>query len=204
MRRSYHNGGVQKISESMKLDDSELLPGERRVLTKGANAIVNPTEYGLARLPFDKHMGSVGMKDREAIGGKLHLTTVRLVFKAHRINRLTGSMSIFLPSVVGAADSSRRVTRKVRIDTPSQTFEFVMWGIAGFLTALEDQRAALGPDQRAELIAAIREHPDVVGGGLEVGRLLGAQGRLEVLNDVFGDAVLVASLINIADLLDDA
>jgi hypothetical protein len=51
----------------MKLEESELLPDERRLLTKRANAIVNPTDYGLERLPFDKHMGKVGMKDREAI-----------------------------------------------------------------------------------------------------------------------------------------
>jgi hypothetical protein len=198
-----------KLTESMKLTDAELLPGERRVLTKRANAIVSPTDYGLERFPYDKHMGLVGMKDREAIGGKLHLTTARLVFKAHRINRLTGSMSIFLPSVVAAADTSHRVTRKVRIDTPSQAFEFVMWGIEEFLTALESQRAALGEEQRAELVAAIREHPEALGGGLEVSRkvdqLFGGRGSLvEVVEDLGGDAGIVASLVNLADLLYDA
>jgi hypothetical protein len=190
----------------MKLTDAELLPGERRVLTKGANAIVRPTEYGLQRFPFDKYMGLVGMKNREAVGGKLHLTTARLVFKAHRLNRLKGSMSIFLPSVVGAADTSRLVTRKVRIDTPSQAFEFVMWGIEEFLSALESQRAALGQDQRAELIRTIREHPDALGGGLEASRgvdlLFRGGGQLvEVLKGAGKDRGLASSLINLADLL---
>jgi hypothetical protein len=190
----------------MKLEAAHLLPGERIVLSKSANAVVTPTEYGLGRFPFDDYLGLVGMKGREAIGGKLHLTTTRLVFKSHALNRLKGSMSIFLPSIRDAADASRLATRKVRITTPSQQHEFVMWGIGGFLAALEAQRTAFGRDARQELLTTLPEHPEALGEGLEIRRsvalLFQAAGLLrEALDSGPTDGGTVSTLVNLADLL---
>jgi hypothetical protein len=190
----------------MRLSHSELLPGEQVVLSKRANAAVRPTDYGLERFPFGRYLGLVGMKDLEAIGGKLHLTTARLMFKAHSLNRVGGSMSIFLPSIREAADASRFVNRKVRIETASQQFEFVIWGVRKFLSALQSQRAAQGHDERAELLSAIREHPDLLVEGLTVSPgvdqfITQAARVLDTRPDPGDDSGLVSSLINLADLL---
>jgi hypothetical protein len=188
------------------LFESELLGGESVLLTKRANAIVRPTEYGLGRFPFDKYMGLVGMKGREALGGKLYLTSYRLVFKSHQLNRLTGSLSVLLPSICGIRDASTAITRKVSIQTASQDYEFVIWGISGFLAALEAQRAALDEGGKLRLLAAIAERPSALGSDLEIARTVdllikGSEQALDLLDKVCRHAEAGHNLINLVDAL---
>lgn len=190
----------------MALKGDDLLVDEELVVTKSANAVIRPSEYGLKRFPFDKYMPLVGMKGREAIGGKLHLTTFRLLFKAHAVNRAKGSFSIFLPTVTGVRNASRLATRKVRIETPSQEFEFVLWGIPGFLAAVNERREQLDAAQVENLVAAIQMHPEVVSQDLEVSRsvdllIRGTATTLKILKATQGQGV-VSTLINLSDLLD--
>ena len=77
----------------MKITDADLLDSEKLIQTKNANAVIKVDEHGLSRFAFDQLMWMVGMKGKEAIGGKIHLTNYRLIFKSHRINRLTGKFS---------------------------------------------------------------------------------------------------------------
>lgn len=189
----------------MALAQEDLLPEEELLLSKATNAVIRPTEHGLARFPFDKYMPLVGMEGREAIGGKLYLTSYRLLFKAHGVNRVKGEFSIFLPTVRDAADASRGVTRKIRIDTPSQEYEFVIWGVRRFLVALDECRARLGETEREALLGAIRAHPEVVSDDLEVNRSVDllvtrAATGLKALKTAPGRGV-ASTLVNLADLL---
>lgn len=190
----------------MGLADDALLPGERVVLTKRANAIVRASDYGLGHFPFGKYMSVVGMSGREGIGGEVHLTSSRLIFKSHALNRLKGTFSIFLPSINTARDTSQLVMRKVLIETKSQNYEFIMWGIGEFLAALESQRARLAGIGKEQLIQSIAERPGVIEDGLSaspsVDRLIsGSATLLNVLNEMGHAPALVTSLINLADLL---
>lgn len=69
----------------MGMEAGDLLPGEKLALTKSANAVVSLSEHGLSRFAAGQLMWCVGMEGKEAIGGKLHLTDMRLVFKSHLI-----------------------------------------------------------------------------------------------------------------------
>jgi hypothetical protein len=189
----------------MALARDDLLPGEELLLSKPTNAVIRPSEYGLERFPFDKYLPLVGMDGREAIGGKLHLTNYRLLFKAHGMNRVKGEFSVFLPTIRDTADASHRVTRKVRIETPSQQYEFVIWGITKFLAALTERRSRLGETEREELLAAIQAHPEVVSDDLEVNRSVDLLIRrsattLQALKTAPGRGV-ASTLVNLADLL---
>jgi hypothetical protein len=79
---------------------TDLLPGERIEVTKRANSVVHYTEHGLERIRY-LHIGleAIGWGGKEAIG-KLHLTNLRLLFASHKFNRLTGTFSIFLPTIM--------------------------------------------------------------------------------------------------------
>lgn len=96
----------------MKLRGNDLLPNETLLVSKYANAIVTPTEYGLTRLVADDLLWTVGMKNQEAIGGKIYLTSQRLLFRSHSLNRLTGDIEVFLPTILTLSDTSQLWTRK--------------------------------------------------------------------------------------------
>ena len=74
----------------MLLKPSDLLPGEGKVMTKGANLIVSIKEAGLSRFVADKYFWITGMEGKEAIGGLAHLTRIIVViFKSHSIKSPT-------------------------------------------------------------------------------------------------------------------
>jgi hypothetical protein len=71
--------------------DVRLLDGERVLLTCKANAVVVPSDYGLSRFAADDLLPLTGLAGQEAIGGRLSVTSLRLVFVAHPFNRINGS-----------------------------------------------------------------------------------------------------------------
>jgi hypothetical protein len=150
-----------------ELTPGELFDGEELVESKNANAIVTLTDYGLETIFDGKLAEQTGMSGREGIGGKLHLTTWRLVFKSHSLNRLVGEFSIFLPTVTGAHDVSRGLSRKIQIDTLSQQFVFVLWGVPKFLAAIQDGVDALDSERTQGLWLAAAEHPEIIGADLQ-------------------------------------
>ncbi|MFE2264483.1 hypothetical protein [Streptomyces griseosporeus] len=160
------------------LRPEELFPGERIVLSKNANAVIDVSEGGLSRFAFDDFLWLVGMKGKEAIGGRVHLTNYRLVFRAHRFNRLRGSFSVFLPSVADVRDTSFAVTRKVTVTTALQSATFVAWGVPRFIETVLACRAALGPAHQAQLARLVLAEPWKAGEGLRVAE------RLEQINRV--------------------
>lgn len=176
----------------MKLTDEDLLPNESVVLKKNANAVIGVTESGLTKFAFGKWMWVIGMKGKEAIGGKLYLTNYRLIFKSHRLNRLRGKFSIFLPTVTELEDTSFLMTRKVSIRTKWTKFDFVMWGISDFIKKAASARANLAEDEIAELRTITLENFDKCGEGLQV------FGGLENINKVFLHKGKVSELIKLA------
>jgi hypothetical protein len=145
----------------------DLLPGEQLLETRAANAVVKLSDYGLSRFAFDKYMWVAGMKGKEAIGGTLSLTSYRLVFQSHALNRLRGRYSIFLPAIVGVRDASFLWTRKLAVATPLTEFQFVVWGIPRFIQRLAEARARLTPQAVAALQGLAVEHFARWGEGLQ-------------------------------------
>jgi hypothetical protein len=152
----------------MGLDRAELLPDETVLLSKKANAIIKPDEHGLSRFAFDNLMGTVGMAGKEAIGGNLHLTNYRVLFRAHAVNRLRGAFSIFLPTIRELRNASSGISRKVEIVTATQRYTYVVWGVAAVITAIDGARTALDPAAVERLTNLAAEHHAQLGDGLEV------------------------------------
>ena len=135
---------------TLSLQPADLLPGETLVQDKAANMLVQPQDHQLRPL----------FSGQEALGGKLYLTTDRLLFKTHAFNRVTGAYSLFLPSIRSVRDTSRLVTRKIEVTTGWQTTEFVLWGIPEFLAAIERARGAVTAAQVERLRQlAVAGHP---------------------------------------------
>ena len=139
----------------MRFHDADLLRGEELLASKFANAVITPTDYGLSRFAADGLMWTVGMKNREAIGGQLHLTTYRLLFRSHSVNRVTGDIELFLPTILDFRNTSHLWTRKCAIDTSSARNEFVVWGVAEFLHRVAAARDALGVDAVSHIREAV-------------------------------------------------
>jgi hypothetical protein len=183
----------------MKVEDADLLPGERVVLSKPANAVIRLDEHGLSRFPADHLMRVTGFAGKEAIGGKLHLTNYRLFFKSHRVNRLTGAFSIFLPTITGLHDRSRWIAKKLEVATRLQTFEFVVWGVPAFIATIQAQASQITAAQALELAAT------QAGGGLVKNATLAkdmARFALDALA-VVQNPLDAANLLNLLDLVTD-
>ena len=57
------------IKNQTSVPEAALLPGERILLTKPANLVVEPKHFGLENFAFDDLLWTVGMKDKESLGG---------------------------------------------------------------------------------------------------------------------------------------
>lgn len=158
----------------MALSDADLLPGERHVMTKFANMVVSVKESGLSRFAFDDYLWLVGMKGKEAIGGKAHLTNYRIIFKSHLINRVRGKHSIFLPNVVEASATFN----KLIVETTGQRFEFVMWFKQAFIDAANREKSRIDAAELEKLKRAVISNPEAVGAGLQ------KWATLEIINQI--------------------
>jgi hypothetical protein len=163
----------------MKLKESDLLPGERLILSKGCNSIISVREAGLTDFAADKYMWAVGMKGKEAIGGNMHLTNYRLLFKSHKLNRVTGKVSIFLPVITDVQNTSRLVVRQMSVCTDATELKFIIWGIPKLMAAIEQARAELMASDYSYLGKYATEYFDRCGDGMEV------FGGLEKINQAF-------------------
>ncbi len=148
-------------------------------------------------------MGLVGMRGKEAIGGRLHLTNYRLVFRSHRFNRVRGTFSVFLPCVEELRDTSFAVTRQVTVSTALQDLTFVVWGVPELIDTIDECRAEFEDNDAyiADLAALVTAEPWKTGHGLRTvahyealnTALLAARRRSEDLSEV---ASVVAGTID--------
>lgn len=152
----------------MNINDEDLFDNERLIQTKNANAIIKVDEYGLSQFAFDQLMWTVGMEGHEAIGGRIHLTNYRLIFKSHALNRVKGKFSIFLPTVKDMKDESGFISKKIAVSTPMQHFDFVIWGVPEFISKINAAKNALSPTQTKYIRnTALKEHKKC-GEGLQI------------------------------------
>lgn len=152
--------------------DEYLFSGESIIETKGANFLLRLDEHGLPRFGLfgvDSEMRLLDLPEGyESIGGKLYLTNFRLFFQSHRINRFTGTLSIFLPTIIETKDTSHFVSKIMEVVTPSHAFGFVVWGIPKLVAAITAARDSLSPAQSEALRIATCNAPEKCGDGLKV------------------------------------
>jgi hypothetical protein len=188
----------------MNIEQVELLSGETLLLSKAANAIIHLNNYGLERLQYDQLMALAGFEGKEAIGGKLHLTSYRLIFKSHFANRIKGTFSIFLPTIEELQDSSGFITKKLTIRTQTQNLEFVVWGVPALITAIQSSAVKLTPEQKKQLRVFVRSNPDKFVEGLAVSpaidRLVrNAPDVAEKILEIAQDPISISGILNIIE-----
>jgi hypothetical protein len=174
----------------------ELLPYERLILDKRANAVFTPSEYGLSRLFADQYLRVIGMKGKEAAGGKLALTSYRLYFRSHMFNRLRGEISIFLPTIRRIFDSSHGVKRSVTVETVSSSNEFVVWGGKELRIAVERAAREADADQLSSIVS---EH--YRGDGMQVFQAIELGNRAVLAGLSARKALSVLEALNVGELV---
>jgi hypothetical protein len=141
----------------------EFLPGEKVLATKSANAVIKLGDLHLSALPVEHLMPLLNMRGKEAIGGKLQLTNYRLLFVSHAANRVTGKFSVLLPTIQCLRDASRFFAKKLEVQTATQTFEFVVWGVPQLIAQIEGTKAALTQDDALRIARLVLQSAQVPG-----------------------------------------
>ena len=169
----------------MNLESNDLWPDERHLMTKAANMVISVKEHGLSKFAFGDYMGAVGMKGKEAIGGKVHLTNYRLIFKSHGFNRVRGKHSIFIPNII----SLPAKTTRLFIETHGQQYEFVMWFKSQFLASAGEVRDSFTQENLDTLRRNVLTYPEAIGDGLKKWM------TLEVINQICSGVRSVTSVL---------
>lgn len=134
------NSGL--VRRQTGLDETELMPGEQVLHSTLANLVVKPKDFGLSKFAFGDLLWLAGMQDKEAIGGGLHLTTHRLVFRSHRLNRLRGTVSIFLPTIIDVRNSSFLLLRRLTVTTGFARIDLITPQVDQLIERIEQARSA--------------------------------------------------------------
>lgn len=141
------------VRAQIELQPQDLLPGERLLQSTPGNLVIDPARFGLRPFVFGDLGFLLGMKGKEVVGGGLHLTNLRVLFKSHRLNRLHGAVSLFLPSVEAVETSRVLLMRRLRLRTASAQIEFNLFDAAELCAHIERARAEFGPAEQAALEA---------------------------------------------------
>lgn len=152
---------LPRVRAQIELQDADLLPGERVLDSRLANLVVKPADFGLGNFAFGDLLFLAGLRDREIIGGALHTTNLRLLFKAHRLNRLHGKVSVFLPSITALQPTARWPFRRLAVSTRLSRVEFVLSERDAVLALIERARRDYGPAEEALLAPARSALPGI-------------------------------------------
>lgn len=155
------------LRREIELPADMLLPGEQILVTKLANLVVEPKNFGLQDFAFGDFLAAVGMNDKESIGGAIHLTNYRIVFKSHRFNRIRGITSIFLPTIGQLDNRTVFIFRKLAVSTVTAELEFVIADVDSVIEKITHAREQFDPLTLRQLKGFVAEHPEKCGDRLE-------------------------------------
>jgi len=160
------------VKRQTALPSHKLLPGEVVKETFGANFVIRLDDYELEVFAASGLLWTVGMKGKESIGGRLHLTNYRLYFQSHRFNRLRGAVSIFLPQIDAVQPKTKYlVLRQASVLVGKNTMRFVVSDPEKFAKNLAVAvEAAKAMD--AEIATHAAANPEKCVAGLEKATLL--------------------------------
>jgi hypothetical protein len=133
------------------MSEINFVRGERQLYRGAANAIITPAEYGLSQFAFNQLMPLVGLAGREAIGGRLVVTSIRVLFEAHAVNRVKGILSTPLPVIQEMRRCRFGLGIGLDFITPVSKQRYVTWSRSKIISAVNQAQADFGPDQEAQL-----------------------------------------------------
>lgn len=198
------------LRKQASLDEMDLLEGEEVLDSAAANLVVNVSDFNLGRFAFDDFLWAGGMRGKESIGGFLHLTNFRLIFKAHRINRLTGKLSILLPTVTAAEDTSYLMVKRLTVSTQAARVGFVVADPSRAAGAILQARDNLSARVAGQLRSLALDRPELFSDGLvasekinRVNDLLTMGKKVETLSKVITSPIGGLGSIFLAEFVDE-
>lgn len=148
------------VKKQTAIQQGKLLQGEKIIASEPANLIIKPKEFKLKSFAFDSLLWTVGMKDKEALGGKLHITNYRLIFKSHNFNRIRGDFSIFLPTIKTTQDFRMLIIKKIILETYSSKIEVVIDNPKAICRLIDEQKSNLTQQRIDEISTLIIQNPE--------------------------------------------
>ncbi|MHC5825823.1 MAG: GRAM domain-containing protein, partial [Nostoc sp.] len=147
----------------------------------------------------------IGFKDKEAIGGMLHLTNYRLIFKSHIFNRVKGKFSIFLPTIKNIHDTSQFLTKKIEVITQIQVYEFVVWDVPALIQYINFAISSLTDKQKMNIKGFIINESDKIGDGLQFSKVmdkiaLNITDIVGPVSEIAQEPLSLSSILNIIEL----
>ncbi len=189
----------------MEITKDDLFTGEKVLISKNANSVIKLNDFSLKGLSnsIEKAMTIIGFAGKEAIGGQLHLTNYRLIFKSHPANRVKGKFSIFLNTIKSVKDTSILISKKIEVLTISQKYEFVIWGIPNFMNELESAKQTLDNDKLKYITEMITKDYKKIGQGLEHFKELDILLRaMPKITEVIQDPLSLSSIVNVYEIFE--
>ncbi len=185
------------VQRQTAVTPDELFKGESILRSMPANLAVRLQDFGLGKAAYRDMLFLAGMKEVEAVGGTLHLTNFRLLFRSHPVNRLNGTVSIYLSTIRDVRDSSRWLVRKISIGTTIGSVDLVVSEPSRVAVEMTRARDAITEAQAESLRQQIEATPAV--GGLRPIRVAETiNGALRVVNS--GQEIIEAAAAPIATL----
>lgn len=126
-----------------------LLPRERRLHRSNANLVVVSAQYGLSDFAGGRLAALAGMAGKESIGGRVHVTSLRVAFAAHPVNRLRGVFTVPLPLITAATPWRSGISFGFEVTTPAAAVQFVSWSRRAVLAAIRQAQDAFGDAEQA-------------------------------------------------------
>jgi hypothetical protein len=171
----------------MLFPPSAVLPGERILATKNANFVIASADYNLDTFPHDFLLKRIGFEGKEALGGQLHVTSLRLIFKSHRANRIYGQLSIFLPEITALDNTSTMLVKRLEVGTAGSREVFIVWGVPSLIQTIQTAQREF-PADREGVWSALKENPDALGDGMHYSQVMDrlAQRSTDLSGDLGG------------------
>lgn len=155
----------------MLFPPNALLPGELILKTKNANFVITSVEYSMEKFPHDFMLTWIGLAGKEALGGQLHVTNLRLIFRAHRANRIHGQLSIFLPEIAILENASSMLVKRLVVATQASRETFIVWGVLGVIETIRSAQQSFPADWQGVWVA-LQNNPGVLGDGMNYSRFM--------------------------------
>lgn len=157
---SYLFRNSKRIKNQTALREERLFKQETIVNSFFANLIIRPADFNLKSFSFDEYFKYFGMKNQEALGGSLHLTNFRLIFKTHRYNRIRGEFSVFLSEIKNIEIISSLLHKKMIINTTASSLTVIVDQPQKIKDSILQTQSQLGEIEKEQLKIAVKENPE--------------------------------------------
>lgn len=186
----FANSRLLKDQTQIKAD--YLLPDETIISSRNANLVIKLKDFNLRKMAFGgDFMWAVGMKGKEALGGRIHLTNYRLIFKSHEINRVKGITSIFLPTISDLQNTSFFIAKKMTVETINTKVQFIVYDVDDFIAEITKQIEQLDMESIKALQKYSLEYPNKCTDGLKSWTSVNVLNNLGLLGDAGKEALEV-------------